>query len=73
MEIAVTLLFEGNVERLDVKFAARIYIADDRPKTRDEQNSDFPIPCIASPLRTVKAAPAATIPAISSLLVMVKR
>ena len=41
MEIATTLLFEGNIEGLNVEFAARIFIVDDRPKTRDEQNSDF--------------------------------
>jgi hypothetical protein len=40
MEIPATLFFEMNVEGLSVKSAAGIYIADDRPKTRDEENSD---------------------------------
>ena len=33
--------FERNLKRLNVEFAARISIADDRPKTRDEENSGF--------------------------------
>jgi hypothetical protein len=50
MEITATLLFEGNAERLDLKSAAGIYVANDRPKTRDEQNSDFfqSLHCISS-------------------------
>src|SRR5271165_6964958 len=41
VEIAATLFFEGNTEGLNVEFAARICIADDRPKTRDEQHLFF--------------------------------
>jgi formate hydrogenlyase transcriptional activator len=45
MEIAAALLFERNLKGLNVEFAARIYIADDRPKTRDEENSGFSQRC----------------------------
>src|SRR5438045_4158225 len=38
MEIAAILLLEGNPEGMNVKFAARLRIADDRPETRDEQD-----------------------------------
>src|SRR5215510_2384018 len=41
MQVTSTLLFKGNVERLEVKFAAGVRITDDWSETRDEQNFDF--------------------------------
>jgi hypothetical protein len=42
VKIAIILLFETDAQGLMVKVATSSRLADDRTKTRNEQNLDFP-------------------------------